>query len=72
MNKWRPKKGETYYYLTIDPTGLYDVSSRKYDDWLIDLLHVDYGNCFQTEKNAWTWAKRLNLAVGPILKMLNK
>ncbi len=72
MNRWKPKIGETYYYLTIDPAGRYSVSNRKHEDWLIDLLHVDCGNCFQTENDAWPWVNKLNLAVEPILRMLDK
>lgn len=70
--KWKPKEGDEYFYLTHDAAGQYFVESKKHKGWVIDLLHVDCGNCFQNEKQAWTWAKKLNLAVQPILKQLSK
>jgi hypothetical protein len=71
MSRWKAKKGDIYYYLSLDAAMQFTVDSRKHEDWFIDLMRVDCGNCFQTDKQAWTWAKKLNLAVKPILDVLS-
>lgn len=71
MSRWKAKKGDIYYYLALDAAMQFTVDSRKHEDWFIDLMRVDCGNCFQNDKQAWTWAKKLNLAVKLILDVLS-
>lgn len=46
--KWLPEKGENYYFIT----DLGNIDYTKNDTFMLDPTRFDFGNCFQTRKQA--------------------
>lgn len=53
---FKPKKGETYYYIHPHETNFYlDVYETTFNDCRFDEILSDTGNCFRTRKDAQKW-----------------
>ena len=56
--KWKPKKGDKYFYY-INSTYFDGTNSCIWTDECLDLLHWNAGNCFKTEEEATTKGKEI-------------
>ena len=54
--KWKPKDGEGYYFFDTNGTTA-NTTFRENFDW--DLIHVEFGNCFQTRGEAQAAADKI-------------
>lgn len=53
---FKPKKGETYYYIHPHETNFYlDVYETTFNDCRFDEILSDTGNCFRTREDAQKW-----------------
>lgn len=47
MKRWKPKEGESYWYVDLDG---FKVEKTEIDGW--DCIRRKEGNCFETKKEA--------------------
>ena len=53
---FKPKKGETYYYIHPHETNFYlDVYETTFNDCRFDEILSDTGNCFRTREDTQKW-----------------
>jgi hypothetical protein len=54
MKRWKPKKGQAYYYLT----GILDIIEDSNTYSVVDDIRIKIGNCFETRIEAFQMAKK--------------